>query len=146
VNALDRATAILAKLEAVADPTRDEIAEAIDAGEQAVREAKAIRERIESIATAWIQANEEIRIGDIRYYVGMSKTIKPKSIPAIYSALIAQGQDAMLACLNSDPFKQGTVKKTLGECAWGELYEVRIKANLETGEVTEKLKKANDNF
>ena len=147
MNAYDRAKELLAAISVMpGEATRDEITAALDAADQARREARQVSDAIEAIAKDWIAENGEVVIGETRYYVGPKKTIKPRSIALIFETLHKRGTADLLACLSSDPFKQGTVKKTVGQEVWDTLYEVKVDVNLEAGELTEKIKKANDAF
>lgn len=81
--------------------------------------------------------------GDTRYYVGTKKKIKPLGNWQIMEALLEQtGGDAkqMAGCLASDAWKQGGIKKLVGDDKHKELFETIEELEVKTGKPKKELK------
>ena len=92
---------------------------------------------------------DEIQVGDVRYYEGATKRVTPNDIPAILEAILnATGGDvaAMAECLSSSPFKQATVRDTIGEYQHADLFTTDYVPDLKTGKPKRDLQIVNEKF
>jgi hypothetical protein len=130
--------------------THDEVLEALDAAEELLRRAKLIKAEIEKAAVKWIKQNRrDLVCGDIRYYVGRSKSVKVRDHADVVRAVLA-ARDGDMDCigeyLSSDAWKQGSVRELVGDDRHKLLFEVVFKDDLETGNAKQGLEKANKAF
>lgn len=103
-------------------------------------------DRMKGAMVAWIEQNGDIDVGEIRYYAGHEKKVKPRNpnMAEFYKAvLIAVGGDeaAFASALAANAFKHGTIRKLLDE-SYGEeegerqfelLFETVVTPKLEEG-------------
>lgn len=128
----------------------DVVLEALDLCEELVRRARELKAEAEQAAIGWIQrSGEDLVCGDVRYYVGTEKKVKPKDKAEVLDALL-NAKDGDVAgigeYLSSDPFKHGAVRELVGEEKFTLLFEVRFDADLKTGKPVKGLHKTNAAF
>lgn len=99
---------------------------------------------------SYIQANGQITIGTIRYWVGPKVTKKGRNNLAIFKAVLAatdgdidQVVDGYLA---ADAFKPGACEKLLTREEFDQLFEITTKLDLKTGKPSHELLKVDDRF
>lgn len=125
------------------------VADVLNRVQVLTREIKRVKDLWEQIAIEWIQANGDLQIGDMRYYVGHPKTTKCNDIPATVEALMqATGGDfrAFCECLSAGAIKHGAAKKVLAESDFARLFSVTEQTSLEEGKPTKKLCSVNERF
>lgn len=146
-------TKALARLEAsVFDlSTQDDVNTALDLlhrAQLAASRARDIKSLCEGKLAEWIDKNGEINLGEVRYYVGTTKTHKPKDIRGAVADLLdaCHGDlDAFCDLLSSNPFKCGEVKKALQD-KFEQSFLTEFKLDLRTGKPARELKQVNTRF
>lgn len=129
----------------------------LDHAKAAQEAAAEVVRRVKSALVQWIEANRDIEVGDVRYYVGVEKKTKPLiPPPAMFrrlAELLGGDEEATLACLASAAFKHGEVKgrlaESLGEQAdaiYAELFETIEELELKTGKPKKSLQSVNKKF
>src|SRR5690554_3989402 len=103
---------------------------------------KAAEERLKQIkgfvtekVIEWIEANGDLVIGDVRYYVGPKKITKCIDVPgAVAALLIASDGDFGKLCefFASQPLKYGACKEPLGD-QWDQFFRVEEVIDLKEG-------------
>jgi hypothetical protein len=129
-DSLDRALDLFHRVEIVASMVRE------------------IKSKCAEQLAKWIEKNGEITMGDVRYYVGTTKSHKPHDLRyALHRTLEAVGGDldALADALSSDAFKAGHAKKILGE-HFDEVFATTEKLDLRTGKPARELKVVNTKF
>ena len=84
-----------------------------------------------------------LEIGDVNVWAGKETKIKPRlkgremaeRVVELYQGDVT----ALFEALQSDCFKQGQIKKDLGEEAWEELYRAEIGSRIEVRAIPKKL-------
>lgn len=126
----------------------DDVAYALNRLDSYMQFGRELKQRLEEAVIDWIQANGDLVIGDVRYYVGVRKTTKCIDVAAAVDALLAaSGGDmqAFVACLASDALKHGAAKKVLGE-QWDRYFKVEAKPKLENEQPKKELMKVDERF
>lgn len=118
----------------------------IDAAMQRLREVKQMGDEA---AIAWINANGDIEVGTVRYYVGVTKTKKCKdtaaTVEAAYEAV--EGDAGRFAeLLSSNAFKPGACAKVMSEEVFAEHFEVIEQQDLKTGKPKKSVHKVDSRF
>ncbi|HEX8341427.1 MAG TPA: hypothetical protein VF624_11010 [Tepidisphaeraceae bacterium] len=110
---------------------------------------KVLRERVEQTAIAWIDANGPVQVGDIRYSIGVSKTVKCTDAARCLQLVLdaCRGDlDALTTHLRADPFKYGSVRTLLGESLYDQVFCTETKPKLVEGKPQPTLIKTNTRF
>lgn len=101
----------------------------------------------------WIQANGDLEIGELRYYVGTEKKTRCNDVRGTLAALLelfAGDLDRVAECLGSSAWKHGAIKKALEEIGqaakFPELFTVTEETDLKTGQPAKKLMTVNPKF
>lgn len=117
-----------------------------------VKAAKDLIRQIEQYLTEkmieYIDANGEITIGDVRYYVGPKKITKCIDVPgAVAALLIASEGDFGKLCefFTSQPLKYGACKEPLGD-QWDQFFRVEEVQDLKEGKPKKALQSVNTKF
>jgi hypothetical protein len=132
------------------EATADHVADVLTRLDAYMQRGKALRETLEPLLTEWIKAHGELRIGEVRYYVGPKRTTKCIDVPGCVEALlIASGGDFGTLCefFASQPLKYGACKEPLGE-AWAKFFNVVVEEELKDGEVkpVKKIQRVDERF
>lgn len=125
------------------------VAELLNTIQVLKREIRRVDDLFENIFIEWIQANGDLQIGDVRYYVGTPKDTKCINVPATLAALLeATGGDfdRVCGCLSSNAIKHGAAKKVLPEDEFSKLFSVTEKVTLEEGKPKKSLLTKNDRY
>ena len=100
-----------------AESSLDELSSALDASDWLLARARTIDRLMKQIAIAWIDRNGEFGIGDIRYSVGFSLTVKCLNVPQTgHAVLEAAGGDFnhFMSVLVAQPFRHAAVRDIIG--------------------------------
>ena len=100
-------------------------------------------------AIQWIDANGDLVVGDVRYYVGVNKTTKCVDVRAtMEAALTATGGDvdAMTELLGSGAWKHGACRKVLDADDFHRLFITTEKSNLKSDEPERSLQRVDQRF
>jgi len=127
----------------------DEVAATLEQVVLLQQKAREFKRLLDEEIISWIKANGDLRLGDIRYYVGRKKRVEVRSGSEALSAMVvaASGDIGTVADLMSaQPWKHGAVKKQLGDAKFAELFEEIIEDDLKTGKPTEVLKRLDEAF
>lgn len=131
------------------DATQDEVLDVlgrIAAAKDAIRE---LGSMAEEAAIQWIEANGDIEVGDVRYYVGTNRTTKCTDTRAtMEAALNATGGDidAMCELLSSGAWKPGACRKTLSPDDFDMLFTTSETLDLKTGKPKRGLQRVDQRF
>lgn len=110
--------------------------------------AKEVKEKAAQKLAQWIEKNGEFTIGEIRYYVGVTKDYKPTSMRAAVDALLtATGGDldAFIEALSSNAIKPGHARKVLGE-QFESVFVTTEKLDVLTGKPKRELKSVDQRY
>jgi len=122
------------------------VRERIDAATQRLREVKGM---IDDATIAWIDANGDIEVDTVRYYVSVSKTKKCKdnraAVEAIFEA-VGGDFDAFVETLSSNALKPGACGNVLSEEVFAEHFEVIEQKDLRTGKPKKSVQKVDSRF
>ena len=132
-----------------AESSLDDLCSALDASEWLLARAKAIDHLMKQIAIAWIDRNGEFAIGDIRYSVGFSLTVKCLDVPQTGNAVLeAAGGDFnhFMSVLVAQPFKHAAVRGIIGNKLHGCLFKAHRTGRLVNGVPDRILKHADSRF
>ncbi len=132
-----------------AESSLDDLCAALDASEWLLARAKTIDRLMKQIAIAWIDRNGEFAIGDIRYSVGFSLTVKCLNVPQTgHAVLQAAGGDFnhFMSVLVAQPFKHAAVRDIIGNKLHGRLFRVNRTGRLVNGVPERILKHADSRF
>ena len=127
----------------------DEVAATLEQVVLLQQKAREFKRLLDEEIISWIKANGDLRLGDIRYYVGRKKRVKVRNGSEALSAMVvaASGDIGTVADLMAaQPWKHGAVKKQLGDAKFAELFEEIIEDDLKTGKPTEVLKRLDESF
>jgi hypothetical protein len=97
----------------------------------------------------WINANGDIVVGTVRYYVGTKKTTKCMDVPAAVEALLAKlGGDFGGLCelFASQPLKHGACSKVFSEDEYKTFFTVDEADELKEGKPAKTLQKIDTKF
>jgi hypothetical protein len=98
--------------------TTDDACELLDRIDGGLKRLKTAKEALEAFLITWLpEHGNELRIGDVRYWVGAKKKVKCRNIPAAVTALYEETGgdfDAFCDCLSSNAIKYGAARKVLG--------------------------------
>lgn len=112
------------------------------------------RDQVEAAAVAYIKAHGEQTIGDVRYFVGFPKTVKPRDLRAAVEALMtATGGDfaRFTDCLSAGALKHGECRKVFEAAGtpqrYAEVFETKSEPKLEEGKpAAKRLQKVDQKF
>jgi len=130
------------------EDSRDRAIDLYMRAEVALGMAREIKSIVAEKLAEWIDQNGEITVGDIRYYVGKSKTQKPRDLREVADRVltaVAGDLDAFVDVLAANAFKPGAAKKLLGD-QFDEVFETTEKLDLRTGKPARELKVVNTKF
>lgn len=83
-----------------------------------------LKAKLEAAMIRFIQANGEVTIGPVRYYVGTKKTTKClDNGEAVKSMLELGGVELLRDVLSSSAFKHGAARKRLAELGCEDVYD-----------------------
>jgi len=71
----------------------------------------------------------EVRVGNTKYYESAKRTVKCIDKVGVFEALVDKfrGDELkVLDCMTTEPFRQGSVKRLIGEKAHAKLFKVKI--------------------
>lgn len=122
-----------------------EIRERLMFAETRVKEAKA---SLNAALMDYIDANGPFVVGDTRFYNGVKKTTKCKSVPKCVEALLTANSgdfDEFCKVLAAQPIKHGAAKGILGD-AWDEHFEVIEQQDVKTGKPKRETKAVDTRF
>jgi hypothetical protein len=123
-----------------------DVLQRISVAKQAIKELEAMAEES---AIQWIDQNGDIVVGDVRYYVGKTKTTKCVDVRATMdAALTATGGDvdAMTELLSSGAWKHGACRKVLSPDDYERLFITTEKPDLKTDEPKRSLQRVDQRF
>ncbi|MBV8781908.1 MAG: hypothetical protein JO353_10965 [Phycisphaerae bacterium] len=112
------------------------------------RFAKSIRD---ARLIAKINADGELTLGPVRYYVGNKRSEKcrqgkmSEAVQKIMDAA-AGDMDAFVGCLSSSALKVGATRKLLSPADFDAVFETTIEQDLKTGKPVKVLKSADERF
>ena len=132
-----------------AESSLDELCAALDASDWLLARAKTIDRLMKQIAIAWIDRNGEFSIGDIRYTVGFSLSVKCLNVPqAGHAVLEAAGGDFnhFMSVLVAQPFRHAAVRDLIGCMLHGRLFRAHRTGRLVNGVPERILKHADSRF
>ena len=115
---------------------------------------KAIDKALDERTVDWINEHGDIEIGDVRLYVGTSKTTKPRKgvsplliIQAAAAAAFDHNDEAAAeAILSSGWCKHGSVRNVIPAELFDKFFETTVVPDLKTGKPKKQLKKVNQKF
>ena len=122
---------------------RDTFLAALNGVECIGREARALKDRWEKAAIAWINEHGEVECGDVRWYVGQETARYVTDPKALMEDILTEtGGDlgSLVACLSSQPFKPGACRTVLGN-RMDRHFKTETKPDLKTGKPLKRLKK-----
>jgi hypothetical protein len=132
----------------------EDIADVLGKLEWLIRRAKEVKDELEARMVEKIQTTgEDIVIGECRYFVGTSKSVKcidPKT--TLEEILTASGGDVgkVVDCLSANAFKYGTVRRFFEEAGqfqtYSRLFETVEADELRTGKPVKRLQRVNEAF
>ncbi len=135
------------------EATAEQILAVLDQVAIAQRQAREFKRLAEEAVIEWIDKHGELTVGDIRYYVGTTKTVKAVDNANIGDALLevtGGDVDRLNECLTSNPWKHGQVRKVLeqfgAESMFDDLFTTETRKDLKTGKPTRSLKRADERF
>ena len=114
----------------------DEIAAVLDRLSFYLERGKALKELLDGALIKWINANGRLSIGDIEYYVGVTKpTPKCRNVAAALDAAFnhfgGSVEDVAKELLGSQPFKYGAFKSLVGEDEYAKHFFTEPKPKVE---------------
>jgi len=128
----------------------EQILELIEASKRATANLRAAKAAANEVILDWLEANgNSLERGEVRYYSAPVKRIKARSLDVVAEAVLeATGGDWVAFCesLSTSAFKQGAVKKLVGDNRWAELFSVEVVQELKTGKAKRKLAEVNERF
>ena len=129
----------------------DRVLEVLDAVDFAARTFTDFKRRVEKVAIAFINLRGDLVQGSVRRFVGHPKEVKlrdGKASEVMVLLFDACGGDFGQVCeyLASGPFKQGAIKKLIGDEKHEELFETIVKEKLEEGKPVKQLIKIDSTF
>lgn len=113
---------------------------------------KSLDQGVDAFLFQWLQRNQSLTIGEIRYYIGNKSVTKPTQKPQeIFNSLLETlGRDVTAECLASSAWKHGTIKKALADVGNSELFDqmfaTEIVQDIATGKPAKEIKKVNTSF
>lgn len=129
--------------------SRDEFLTCMNFRDRAKEMLTLLCKQVDSSATQWLVENGEVQEGDIRYYVGPTKTTKctdqKKALGAILEAT-GGDLDKLAECFASGAFKHGFCKNVLAEDVYKGVFETTEKLDLFTGKPLKGMHKVNMAF
>lgn len=136
--------------------TMDEVLELHNKIEGFARAIRHIRSKMNARMVEWIQANSDIEVGTVRYYVGGTKKYKAKDDTLVMEALytLFEGDQAsVMACMSANPWKPGQIRKLLEAATdvqldwdFDGLFDTVEQLDLKTGKPKRGLQKADSKF
>jgi len=136
-------------LEVNEDTTHDHIRHMQDAVEAAVARVAEVRTVWTQALIEWINANGDLVVGDIRYYVGTSKTTKcidkGQTLFNILDAA-AGDLDSVARCLSANAWKPGECRGILKGELWDENFTVEPVMDLKTGKPKKQVNRVDSKF
>jgi hypothetical protein len=114
----------------------DEVFAATCAADWLMARAKSIHRLKNEVVIAWIDHNGEFDIGNIRYSVGYSTSVRCLNVPqAGHAILAAAGGDfeQFMGALVAQPYKAGTVRNMIGTTLYGQMFVARRTGRLVNG-------------
>ncbi len=109
-----------------------------------------MRQELERRMIDWINANGDIVVGTVRYYVGKKKTTKAKDnstvLDMLYTALA--GDESMVCkCMSANPWKHGTIRGILDDDKlFDMLFETTEQMDLKTGKPKRGLQRVDSKY
>jgi len=97
----------------------------------------------------WIDANGELLIGDVRYYVGTVTKNRCNDITRTLEQVMNSAGGSMedvAGTLSSNAFKHGATRNLVGDAKFHELFTVEQVPDLKTGKPRRELKSADTRF
>lgn len=122
------------------------VSDRIDAATQRLRE---VKEMIKDAMKDFINANGEIEIDTVRWYVGVEKIKKCKdnarTIEIAYEA-VGGDADRFSELLGANAFKPGACSKVMTDEQFAECFEVVVRQDLKTGKPKKSVHKVDSRF
>lgn len=96
----------------------------------------------------WLQANGQLVIGTVRYYLGKKTTVKALDVKSIFETLLRDtDMDTLVSCFSSNAWKYGTVREVLNdETKFNSLFETKVIMDLATGKPLKEIKCVDSRF
>ncbi len=108
-----------------------------------------LKKELEPKLIAWIEANGDIEVGTVRYYIGNNKKDKCNDLPLTVQALFtACGGDFETFCsvLSANAIKAGAAKKLIGEDKFAKLFDTIIEKDIKTGKPVKMVHRVDSRF
>lgn len=143
----DRFRNLLASITIEAD--EDLVASAISSVDllgEIYRELRGLRD---VVVMDWLEANGDLEIGDVRYYVGTKRRTKVRDAALALEALLELTAGDLVAigeAMVSEPFKQGHFRGLAGDETWEEHFRVEVDRDLKTGKPKKSLQRGDKRF
>ena len=137
VGVVDTAIAPIVRLVAQLDggvDTFDVLPNAMGLIEEVIRRCRELKSEVERHAVGYISIHGEQHIGPVRYYVGVTKTYKPRTlVEAVEAILDASGGDMarFTDCLSSNALKAGATRKMFADAGCPERFDAVFEASEE---------------
>jgi hypothetical protein len=149
MNRLDRT---IKALEGIRDEpelaTAEQIVTALDLVDMLKEAVDALGEQAEAAAIRYINANGDIEVGTVRYYVGTTRTTKVVDAAATCAELLDRvGGDfkEFTATLVAQPFKPNAARTVLGD-SYNRFFHTKTVDDLMTGKPKRSLKRSDTRF
>lgn len=122
---------------------------AMAAKEAAYADFCALRDEYNRLAVEFVSERGDVVIGDSRFYVGTVRSYKPRhdadTTASLMLAYCGGDMESLCSCLASGCWKPGTVRTTVGDDAFAELFETVEAEDVKTGKPKKEVKKAFEN-
>jgi rubrerythrin len=128
------------------DMEHELVATAIIGMDDMKRRVRELDAMLEGLLIEWIDANGDIEIGGVRYYVGKASRVKCRDVKATLDRLLTEfggDLDRVSICLSSSAWKHGQVRREAGEQTYEQLFETTVAPELATGKPRREIKKSN---
>lgn len=145
-EATEAALAVIQREEGLV--TQEEVVKALDLRNRLREFVRELDGQVEAATIRWIDANGEIEVGDIRYYVGAEKKVRCVDTTRTAEAILERVGGSVgdfVATLVSQPFKPGAAQSVLGDES-DRLFSVTHVQDLKEGKPRKRLKVANERF
>jgi hypothetical protein len=129
--------------------TVEQVQEAITRVDWFMGMAREMKAKLEQALIEYIEANGDITIGTVRYYVGHPKETKCVNVAGAVEALLqATGGDfeKVCECLSGSAVKPGATRKVLPEDVFAGLFETTEKVTLEEGKPKKAVQKIDTKY
>lgn len=130
--------------------TVEDVLEIYMAAEMHAKAMRWLKQQVEKLMIDHINANGDIEVGPVRYYVGNTKKVKAIDNSQVLNALyekLAGDEEQVCLCMSSNPWKPGGIKKLLDdEKKFDELFTTTTVDDLKTGKPKKGLKRIDSRY